>query len=360
MSGADSSLRHVRIVGSGLIGSSIGLALRSHGIRVTMVDIDSAAQALAIDLMGGAATSGDKEPQVDLVLLAVPASSLIEVIESELAMNLNSTFMDVASIKSKPKSDISKSALSASRFLPSHPMAGREIGGPESARADLFQGCIWAYDPMGVEEKSLSLGLELIALCGATALPIDSSEHDQAVALASHLPQAISTLLARQLVSAKETHLDLAGGGLRDTTRIAASSPALWSEILGSNAAALRPLLSNLQKDLSALIENLEDPSFLISFMEGGNQGRARIPGKHGGASRSYAYLPVVIEDKPGQLAALFDECARAGVNVEDLTIEHSPEQFTGLITLALSHDDAATLFTHLEGSGWKVHAPRK
>lgn len=360
MSGSNSSLRHVRIVGSGLIGSSIGLALRAHGISVTMVDKDSAAQALAIDLMGGTTASPSKELEVDLILIATPASSIVEVIEAEYAMNLNSTFMDVSSIKSKPKSDIASSSLPTSRFLPSHPMAGREIGGPESARADLFQGSIWAYDPMGVEEKSLSLGLELIALCGASPLSIASSEHDQAVALASHLPQAVSTLLARRLIDAKAAHLDLAGGGLRDTTRIAASAPALWSEILSSNAMALRPLLSGLQTDLALLIENLEDPEFLTNFMEGGNIGRSRIPGKHGGASRSYTYLPVVIEDKPGQLASLFEQCAQAGANVEDLTIEHSPEQFTGLITLALSSDDAAKLFSHLESNGWKVHAPRK
>jgi prephenate dehydrogenase len=93
--------------------------------------------------------------------------------------------------------------------------------------------------------------------------------------------------------------------------------------------------------------------------MEGGNRGRAMIPGKHGSSSRDYTYLPVVIEDKPGQLAALFEECAKANVNVEDLTIEHSPEQFTGLITLALSSDDAEKLFLHLENAGWKVHSPR-
>ena len=358
--GSTSALRHVRIVGSGLIGSSIGLALRAHGISVTMVDRDSAAQALAIDLMGGTNASPSKELKVDLVLIATPASSLLEVIEAEYAMNLNSTFMDVSSIKSKPKSEVSKSSLSSSRFFPSHPMAGREIGGPESARADLFQGCIWAYDPMGVDKDSVSLGLEVITLCGASPLSISSNEHDQAVALASHLPQAVSTLLARRLVDTKAAHLDLAGGGLRDTTRIAASSPALWSEILSSNAMALRPLLDSLQADLALLIENLEDAEFLTNFMEGGNIGRSRIPGKHGGASRSYTYLPVVIEDKPGQLAALFEECAKAGVNVEDLTIEHSPEQFTGLITLALSSEDAAKLFSHLEGNGWKVHAPRK
>lgn len=356
MSGENNSLHHVRIVGAGLIGSSIGLALRAHGIQVTMVDSDSSAEALAIDLMGGKA--GAEHP-VDLVVIATPASALAEVIEGEYHINLNSTFIDVCSIKSKPKNDVSKTSIPKERFLPTHPMAGREIGGPESARGDLFQGCIWAYDPEGVDERSLALGLELISLCGASAVAVESAEHDRAVALASHLPQTVSTLLARQLMSADGSYLDLAGGGLRDTTRIAASSPKLWSEILSSNAQALQPLLILLQRDLALLIENLDDPEFLISFMEGGNQGRARIPGKHGGVSRSYSYLPVVIEDKPGQLAALFEECARASVNVEDLSIEHSPEQFTGLITLALSKDDALKLFSHLEGNGWKVHAPR-
>ena len=356
MSGENSSLEHVRIVGSGLIGSSIGLALRAHNIDVTMVDSDSAVAALATDLMG--IQSKNLHP-VDLVVIATPASSLSEVIEREYSSNLNSTFIDVCSIKSKPKNDVAGSSLPSERFLPSHPMAGREIGGPESARGDLFQGCIWAYDPEGVDANSLKLGLELINLCGASALPIASEEHDRAVALASHMPQAVSTLLARQLINAESSYLDLAGGGLRDTTRIAASSPHLWSEILSSNAQALKPLLTLLQKDLGLLIENLDDPNFLIAFMEGGNLGRSRIPGKHGGVSRSYTYLPVVIDDKPGQLAALFEECARASVNVEDLSIEHSPEQFTGLITLALSNDDALKLFSHLEGNGWKVHAPR-
>lgn len=83
------------------------------------------------------------------------------------------------------------------------------------------------------------------------------------------------------------------------------------------------------------------------------------IPGKHGGVARKYTYLPVVIEDKPGQLAALFDECAEAQVNVEDLSIEHSPEQYTGLITLALSQNDAEKLYRHLLKEGWSAHSPR-
>jgi len=117
--------------------------------------------------------------------------------------------------------------------------------------------------------------------------------------------------------------------------------------------------LINLQSDLSALIAALQSGGSVSKFIEKGNQGRALIPGKHGGAAREYTYLPVVIEDKPGQLASLVSECAAANVNIEDLTIEHSPGQFTGLITLALSKSDAEVLSKHLIATGWNVHAPR-
>jgi prephenate dehydrogenase len=188
---------------------------------------------------------------------------------------------------------------------------------------------------------------------------MDAAEHDRAVALISHLPQAVATLLAAQLVAGERSALELSGAGLRDTTRIAASNPALWDEILTSNSSEIVPLLINLQSDLAALITALKSGSSVSTFIEKGNQGRALIPGKHGGAAREYTYLPVVIEDKPGQLAALVGECAAAKVNIEDLTIEHSPGQFTGLITLALSKSDAQVLSAHLIGSGWNVHAPR-
>lgn len=352
-------LRHVRIVGSGLIGTSIGLALRKAEVSVTMIDSDGAAQSLAQDLMGPSVS----HLPIDLILIATPAHAITDVISHELSddfdPNLSVTFMDVASIKTQPLLDVSKSHLPRSRFLPSHPMAGREIGGAESARADLFEGCTWVYDPAKVEVESVERGLELISLCGASALAMSSSEHDLAVALVSHLPQLFSTLLARQLVGAEPSYLELSGAGLRDTTRIAASSAKLWSEIVNANSQAIKPLLEKARIELDSLISNLDEPRFLVDFIEGGNRGRAGIPGKHGGASRSYTHLPVVIEDKPGQLAALFEECAAASVNIEDLAIEHSPEQFTGLITLALSSADAATLFDHLEKAGWKVHAPR-
>jgi prephenate dehydrogenase len=179
------------------------------------------------------------------------------------------------------------------------------------------------------------------------------------VALISHLPQILSSALASRLEGAPSHWLDLAGSGLRDTTRIAASKPGLWREIICANSKSLAPLLEDVIRDLQQLHDNLGDTRAVENFIIAGNNGRAAIPGKHGGVARNYTYLPVVIEDKPGQLAALFEECARAQVNVEDLSIEHSPEQFTGLITLALSALDAQKLYTHLLAAGWSAHTPR-
>jgi prephenate dehydrogenase len=262
-------------------------------------------------------------------------------------------------VKVKPVLDVQGSQLLAHRFMPTHPMAGREIGGAESARADLFIDRPWIVDSTGVDGETQERVRELIGLCGATLFELPVAEHDRAVALISHLPQITSSLLASQLNSADTHWLELAGGGLRDTTRIAASDPTLWREIISANASSLTPLLIAMRDQLTTLIGNIENAGAVENFLILGNKGRARIPGKHGGAARSYKQLPVIIEDKPGQLAALFTECDNAGVNVEDISIEHSPGQQTGLVLLSLSPSDAVTLENHLNAHGWNVHSPR-
>jgi prephenate dehydrogenase len=348
------TLSHVKIVGSGLIGTSIGLGLALKGVGVTMSDSDFRAQGLANDLV-----SSPTMAPVDLVIFATPLDALEVVLNEEFRSNPKSAFIDIGSVKSKVKVDVSTSQLPSHRFLPTHPMAGREVGGAESARADLFQGRPWIVDPQGVDGDVIVLASELIEMLGGHRIDLDSAEHDRAVALVSHLPQLTASLLAKQLNEADLKWLELAGAGLRDTTRIAASDATLWREIITANSKALLPLLTHLQSDLGALIASLEDKEHVTSLIASGQEGRARIPGKHGGKAREYTYLPIVIEDKPGHLAALFDECASASVNVEDLAIEHSPGQFTGLITLALSQSDAVKLSEHLKSNGWSVHAPR-
>lgn len=348
-------MKGVRIVGSGLIGTSIALALSSRGVPVEMTDSDGSRAALAQDLVGSAVLH-----DVDLVILALPTSRLSQVIDQEFRLNPKSAFMDVGSVKAKPLHEIESNLALSRRFCGSHPMAGREIGGPESARADLFVGRPWIYTPtQNCDEDVLALVTDLITILGASAVGMTADEHDAAVALISHLPQISASLLAKQLHLGKEDWLALAGQGVRDTTRIAASDPRLWREILSMNREKVRPLLVKMNEDLTNLINEFDDDDAIEEFIAQGRSGRERIPGKHGGRPRHYTYLPIVIEDKPGQLASLFQECADAEVNIEDLSIEHSPGQFTGLITLALSAGDADRLAGHLAERGWNVHSPR-
>jgi prephenate dehydrogenase len=131
-------LTKVRIVGSGLIGTSIGLGLVQRGVIAEMVDSDPNAQWLANDLVGG-----ERIENPDLVVLAMPTSHLAAVIKSEIELNPHSTFIDVGSVKSEVQLHVETTSGLSRRFLPTHPMAGREIGGAGSARADLFQGRSW-------------------------------------------------------------------------------------------------------------------------------------------------------------------------------------------------------------------------
>ena len=345
-------MTNARIIGAGLIGTSIGLALAAKGYGVQMVDADKKRESLSQDLVGRSIYD-----ETDFVVFALPTSYLTVVIDEEYRRNPKAIFIDVGSVKTKPIDEIKVIPGLSARFCGTHPMAGREIGGPESARADLFDGRSWIYTPTEESELDVETRVkEFIVELGATPIRMLPAEHDAAVALISHLPQISASLLAAQLVGAPQEWLSLSGQGLKDSIRIAASDPLLWKEIIGLNSAHIRPLLVKLSKDLTSLIDNLEVNPFVEKAISRGNLGRAAIPGKHGGRNRDYSYLPIVIEDKPGQLALLFQECAAAEVNVEDLSIEHSPGQFTGLITLALSQKDSQKLSVHLETRGWRVH----
>ena len=349
-------LGKVRIVGSGLIGTSIGLGLVQRGIAVEMVDSDPLAQALANDLTGGVVVV---DPE--LVILALPTSALSQVIQSEINLNPQSTFMDVGSVKSEVVLQVKTFTGLSTRFLPTHPMAGREIGGAGSARADLFQGRSWILTPEAdCAPESKNLVLELITILGATPIELSAEDHDAAVAKISHLPQIAASLVAKQLTGTPAEWMELAGQGLRDTTRIAGSDEKLWKEIIYSNRAEISELLISLQNDLTQMIKSLDDPTKIADLIAAGRDGKALIPGKHGGKAREYSYLPIVIDDKPGQLGAIFNECAAMQVNVEDLNIEHSPGQLSALITLSLSADDADKLSAHLTSIGWNVHPVRK
>lgn len=347
----------IRIVGSGLIGTSLGLALRTQGHELEMVDQNIANQQLAADLVG----SGTLD-QPDLVVIAVPSESVFEVLHREYLTYPEARFIDISGLKSNLLLEVARIPGLNTRFLGTHPMAGRELAGPEGARGDLFEGRAWIITPSSqTSPEFLRAVRELVESTEASIFELDPAVHDEQIALVSHLPQIIASLLGGELAERSPDELTLAGAGLRDTSRLAGSSPSLWSSLLTMNAHEIIPLLESFKGSIDKLIDRLQhqDRAGVEEILALGKEGRSRIPGKHGGKVREYHLLPVVIQDRPGELARIFIECDRVGVNVEDLSIEHSPGQETGLITLALSLDDADRLHAHLLHEGWLAHKPR-
>jgi prephenate dehydrogenase len=240
-------------------------------------------------------------------------------------------------------------------------MAGRERSGPLAARADLFLGRPWVITPHAGTTTAQVATLEGLALdLGATPVRLDADRHDEAVALVSHAPQLVSSLVAARLLAAPAAALGLAGQGVRDVTRIAASDPALWVQILSANAAQVRPVLAALRDDLDAVVAALEAPAApgapraIADALAAGNAGVARIPGKHGTDLATTA-MTVLVDDTPGQLARLLTEIGELGVNLEDLRLEHSPGAPFGLADIAVLPEVLHRTVTDLTDRGWRI-----
>jgi prephenate dehydrogenase len=346
--------QHVRVVGAGLIGTSIALGLASRGVSVELHDEDQNALDLAKDLLAPHVKVGVP----DLVIVATPPKTILDVLKKEFGHNPQATFIDVGSVKNNLVLDVETLTELAARFVGSHPIAGREVAGPSSAQADLFQGRAWILTPTSMtEEFSIDLAKELVEALGATAYIMSAPAHDSLLARISHLPQITSTALAGAIEQIGD-NLNLSGQGLRDMTRIANSDGELWSEILLENQNEVLKAITEYQQIIANLKDALErrDESALKNLFLNGNKGRARVSGKHGSKPRNYSHLMIVIKDEPGALSQLFEQCAAINANIEDLSIEHSPGQLTGLITLAFSPDDALRVQDHLLSHDWKVH----
>jgi prephenate dehydrogenase len=349
----------VRVVGAGLLGTSIGLGLTARGIDVILADASPTNLSLAIDYGAGrAATPGDA-PQ--LVVVCVPPDVTADIVARELAAFPDAIVTDVASVKLAPLTDLIERGADISRYIGSHPLAGRERGGPLAGRADLFVGRPWvvaAHDAISYQ-RATAID-DLILDLGATLVEMTPAEHDNGVALVSHVPQVVSTLMARRLTDAPASALNLAGQGLRDVTRVAASDPELWVQILGANPKPVREILLALRDDLDRFIGALADPAApgarrrVAEEIAGGNTGVARLPGKHG-QDRRYASITVMVDDTPGQLGRLFNEMGAVGVNLEDLRLEHSPGAQIGLAEISILPEAVTRLTTELAARGWRI-----
>lgn len=353
------------VVGTGLIGTSAALALAAKGVRVHLLDLDESAARTAAAL--GAGEVGRPAEPVDLALLAVPPGSVGEVLAVQQSRKLARSYMDVASVKAGPVRDVT--ALGdPSSYIGGHPMAGRELSGPLAATATLFEGRSWVLTPTtDTTAQTLNRALEVIALCGAVPVVMDRQAHDRAVALVSHTPHVVAALMAARLQHMPDHAARLAGQGLRDVIRIAGGDPNLWGDILDANAAAVADVLTELADDLAVAVAALrslatdstdvraEGMMHIADLLSRGGQGRGRIPAKHGTPLRAGSLVHVLIGDRPGELASLLATVADLGINVEEVTIDHSPQDRSGLVELLIDAASAVGLEQRLSAYGWRV-----
>ena len=295
----------VRILGTGLIGTSVGLALSRQGYDVTLWDPSPTAMGLARDLGAGRlATAADDAPgaEPEVVVVASPPDVAGSVVAESLSRWPHAVVTDVASVKSAVLQTVRASGSDLSRYVGSHPMAGRERSGAVAARSALFDGRAWVVVPHdGADPAAVTLVARLATDAGAALVTQMSPQaHDDAVAAVSHLPQLAASLVAAQLRGMSQEAVEIAGQGLRDVTRIAASEPGLWTQILAGNAASVRDVLVRLQGDLSRVVEALDQVAaggsegaleVLARTISNGNAGHALIPGKHGAVPTAYGIV---------------------------------------------------------------------
>jgi prephenate dehydrogenase len=351
----------VAVLGTGLIGTSVALALREQGAGVWLADADPEAARLAANLGAGEPLPDAPATQADVAVIAVPPTAVAAALAAAQARGshgLAHCYTDVASVKQLPVAQARALGCDMSSYVPGHPLAGREKHGPAAARADLFLGRTWALCPAPeTSGQAIATITALVRQCGAVPMRTDAAAHDRWVALVSHAPHLVAAAMAARLEAAPPEALELAGQGLRDVTRIAAGDAGLWTQILAANAGPVAEVLAAVAADLAEAAQMLtqDEPKSVATLLEVGQAGVARIPGKHGGEPREFTVVQVVIPDQPGELARLFDATGAAGVNIEDVRIEHSPGLPVGVAELSVRPAEAGTLLDALEAGGWPV-----
>ena len=343
----------VVIIGAGLVGASVGCALTRAGLRVHLED-HVPSHAIVAAGRGAGVVSRAPQDLVQLVVVATPPTAVPAAVDEALGRFPHATVTDVASVKAAILERLDSD--DAGRYVGSHPMAGSQFTGPLTASADLFVDRTWVITPSSANSsRDVNRVRELVRLCGARIVEMDPATHDQAVAQVSHLPHLMSILTAGHLREVPEPHLMLAGQGIRDVTRIAGSDPVLWRQILFANRDAVRQELGGIRADLEELLTVLDVPDELEAFLGRGRAGARSLPGKHGLTPDDFTTVTIEIPDTPGALATLFADIGEAGINVEDLSIDHDPDRRYGWLSVAVDPAAATRLTEAMHQAGWTI-----
>ncbi|MEU9129833.1 prephenate dehydrogenase [Kitasatospora sp. NPDC048540] len=385
-------MRTALVVGTGLIGTSVGLALRAQGVDVHLFDTDPAALRAATALGAGrpGPPPGRGRPPaadgVDIAVVAVPPDRVAGVLAALQKDGTARAYTDVGAVKLLPRQQALALGCDLSSYIGGHPMAGEGRAGPLAARADLFRRHPWVITPTGATEDAvLNRALELVALCGATPVIADAAEHDRAVALVSHAPLLLAALAAGQLTPDQEFALRLSTQPAYPATGGAEGDTARSAELLTANAEAVADVLERIGDRLRVGITALRTlaagtgagtgtstgagtragpasdrardearraaATDLRQLLATGAAGRARIPPP--AATGRAATLGVVVSDRPGELGRLFSDVAAAGVNIDDVRLDHLSAGPGAAVRLTVPAATALHLTDRLREGGW-------
>ena len=342
--------RRAVVVGTGLIGGSIGLALRAAGWHVTGRDRDPqrANQALAL----GALDAVGHDPHAELTFVATPVGAVAD--EAVTALGDGGVVTDVGSVKASIVA-----AVGDPRFVGGHPMAGSEQNGLAGADTSLFRGSVWVLTPVaGTDDGAHSLVRSVVTSLGAEVVELRPEHHDALVAVVSHVPHLTAASLMSLAAGRAEEHrvlLRLAAGGFRDMTRVAAGHPGIWPDICVENAPAIVELLEHLEKalaDVRGLVATGDRPG-LLATLERARTARTNLPVRMSDPAK-LAELRVPVPDRPGVLAEITTLATELGVNIADLEIAHSSEGDAGVVILVVEGDKVECLSDALAERGYR------
>src|SRR5436305_3276834 len=341
------------IVGTGLIGGSIGLALKGQGWHVTGRDVDEARAARAVEL--GALDDVGDDPDAEITFVATPVGSIAS--EARAALDGRGVVTDVGGVKAPIVA-----AVSDSRFVGGHPMAGSEQEGVDGADAGLFEGATWVLTPTDdTDAEAYSLVRSVVSSLGAEVVAIRPEDHDALVAVVSHVPHLTAAALMQLAASGAEEHaalLRLAAGGFRDMTRVAAGHPGIWPDICAENRGAIVAGIDGLQAALSQMRSLVEggDRDGLLEWLEQARRARVNLPVR-APRPEELAEIRVPVPDRPGVLAEVTTHLSEIGVNVFDFEPVHSSAGDRGVIVFLVDAGAADLVRGALLARGYKPSA---
>ncbi len=363
-----SSFRRVAVIGTGLIGGSFALATqaldRVDEVVVHDNDPDSRARARVLGVGTRVAdTIEDAVRGADLVVLAVPPHQLVAV-ASQVAPHLevHALVTDVASVKSPLVAQVEAALHGHGAFIGGHPMAGSENSGVAAADPTLFQGATWLLTPTAAtNDGDFSLLAGHVVAMGARILAVSPDEHDRLVAVASHLPQILASVLMDYAAALDGAPLRVAAGGFRDVTRVAASDPNLWVPILTDNRQSVLAALDGFVERLASLRAAVDEQAWdaVHVLLDNARTARRALPRR--GLVAASVDVVVPIPDRPGALAEVTATMAEASINVEDVAMRHASDGARGSLILAVDGLDVAHRAQEaLAGRGLRSHIERR